>query len=51
MWELSDGVTCAMGAEPDESGSYILGASFLRSVYSKLFAFFSVISSFPARQG
>lgn len=36
-WELSDGVTCAMGAEPDDSGAYILGASFLRSVYSELF--------------
>lgn len=33
-WELSDGETCAMGAEPDDTGAYILGASFLRSVYS-----------------
>jgi hypothetical protein len=33
-WELSDGVTCAMGAEPDDEGHFILGASFLRSVYT-----------------
>lgn len=36
-WELSDGETCAMGAEADDSGAFLLGASFLRSVYSKLF--------------
>ncbi|SPN99786.1 uncharacterized protein DNG_02638 [Cephalotrichum gorgonifer] len=33
-WELSDGVTCAMGAQSEEDGSYVLGASFLRSVYT-----------------
>ncbi|CAI4211005.1 unnamed protein product [Parascedosporium putredinis] len=33
IWELRDG-TCAMGAMVEQSGSYILGASFLRSVYA-----------------
>ena len=39
MWELSDGKTCAMGAEPEDSGAFLLGASFLRSVYSRFPSF------------
>lgn len=47
IWELRDG-TCAMGAMVEQSGSYILGASFLRSVYGMLhltLAFRVVLSS------
>jgi len=36
VWQLSDSSTCALGAMVETDNSYILGASFLRSVYGTI---------------